>query len=346
MALYVDPLYYVLVFAMGAGGALFAMKRKDIPWAEIYLKKGPIAWIKFSDRQKLPYDISKQKNGYFILYTKKVKGIFKIDPKYIYFMGKTPCYDYTIKNMNPIDDELLNELNNFLNRNKLTKLKRKHIRHSTLFKSNPGKIQEIKNKLQKKENVSSILTQNAISEGREAINDYVQNLSDKTGKPVVLESADECTMLANYLKTKGIINTDEHATLIYKIENGTIGFGELIEELNDMHVIDINEPLDERVEGMLEDFGSQDPLNMSGLVDDLREAKKGLKSMTPVPVKSFVPAGVILAAGLIGIFVIVLISNGTIPLDPSKWTGGGGNPFGNMKIPGFSFIESLLSKLG
>ena len=56
--------------------------------------------------------------------------------------------------------------------------------------------------------------------------------------------------------------------------------------------------------------------------------------MTPVPVKQFVPGGVILAVGLVIIIGIVVIAQNP---DIFNAIGGGGG----FKLPGF-FLKSLL----
>jgi hypothetical protein len=325
-----DPMFYILALAIGAGGMKMLFKRLHIPFAEIYFKRGPIAWIKFPDRQKVPFDISKQKNGYFVLYNNKIKGIFRINPKYVYFMGKTPCYDYSTKDMNPIDEELVDELWKYLHRNKLTKLKRKDVRHSKILRSFDLRLGKgiAKTQLAKRTDKEGMAMEAIVDEAKVAMQNQLEEINKQQERPIELGKTDEAFFILKFLKSKGVINDEEHATFIHKIENEIIDFGGLIQELRDMSVVSINEPLNEDVEAFVEDFGSQDPLNMSGHVDDLRSAKKGLHSMTPVPVKSFIPAGIILAGGLLAIFVVVLLSNGTIKLD------GIGGGLGGFKLPG------------
>lgn len=306
-------------------------QRYHIPWAEIYFKKGPIAWIKFPDRQKVPFDLSgKMKNGYFLLYNNRMKGLFKLDPKYVYFMGKTPCYDYSARNMNPIDEELVDELNKYLRTNKMTKLRQKDKRHSGLFRSFEIRLGKGlgKKQLVKRSNREGLGLETVIQEGKETLQQVIEEKNKEQEKPIQVGEPDEAFFILNFLRTKGVLSDKDHQTFIYKIENGIIGFGELVEELRDMNVVTINEPMDEEVEGFLEDFGAQDPVAMAAHVDDLRQGKKGLNSMTPVPVKSFIPAGIILAVGLLAIFAVILLSNGTIKLD--GLAGG----LGGFKLPG------------
>ena len=79
----------------------------------------------------------------------------------MWFMGKTPCYFYNIGNMNPIDPILLNELNHFCDKNKLTKIKRKDVRTSRSLRIWSKKHKDEKQILDK----ASLELQNEMNEG-------------------------------------------------------------------------------------------------------------------------------------------------------------------------------------
>lgn len=323
---------------IAAGITKMAFKRMHIPLAEIYMKKGPVAWIKIG-HEKFPFSI-KPRNGYFVLHNNRVKGIFKLDHKSMYLMGKTPCWDYNYKNMNPIDDVLCEELHKFADTNGLTKIKRSHVKQSqrlrTWYKRKQN-LDEAMQELEKDHSKAFMAMETGIRSSIDEINESVQKENEGLQQGEVEKKPTKhqySLLLIDHLLSKGLLDEQEHRTFLYKLENGQLEFQQLITELRDANIVSINEPLREDVEMFLDDFGSQDPLQMSGHVDDLRLDRKNLKTMTAVPVKQIIPGAVIIAVFIGGSIALVVVS--------SNWdqiTGGL-----NLKIPFImgNFIDSLI----
>jgi len=314
-----------LVFGAVAIGVLKGTTRQNIPLVEIYLKKGAVAWIMTQSKEVIPYTI-KPRGKYFVIYSNKIKGIFKIDPNHMWFMGKTPCYFYNIGNMNPIDPILLNELNHFCDKNKLTKIKRKDVRTSRSLRLWSKKHKDEKQTIEK----ASLELQSEMNEGIiEAQNDLdnqLNELNKESDNETTLTPKQTSIYILEYLEKKELLPKKEKDAFLFRVENELISFEELIEELQDNNVISISEPMDMTVERMLEDFGAQDPQNLAGHVDDLRLEKKGLKSLTSTPVKAFLPAAVIMAIGLVIVMAIAIIPG---QLDTIKAA------LPDLSIPGF-----------
>ena len=322
----------LLAGMFGSAGTKMAIKRMHIPWAEIYLKKGPIIWIYFNDRTKQPFS-PKIRNGYFVLYKNRIKGIFKINPKYVYFMGKTPCYDYSERDMNPIDSVIVDELNRFADKNNLTKIKRRDVKHSNRLRdlilrhgSKAKALEVFDSELEKSyEHANKVIKETA-----QEINTEIAEKEKEKDQEIKLTPSQYSIKLIDHLRNKALITEEEANTFVYKIENNLLEFSTLIEELRESNIISINEPMDVSVERFLEDFGSQEPLQLSGHVDDLRMDRKGLKTMTATPVKSFLPGGVILAIGLCIIIAIVVIPGQWENITSGFAKGGAGNPLAGL----------------
>ena len=268
----------------------------------------PIALMFLPTGAIKPYKI-KPFGQYFIIDKKGLKGLFRLDPKHKRMWGKTACYFYDIKNMNPFDPVIINELNHFLRRQKLTKIKKKDVRLSKIFRN--------KNRLKTKENALDEMKQNslamkgemenAISLSEEAMEEELKAASQKKGEPVTLTTRQHSIYLLQYLESKGLLPPEEKDTFIYKIENQHISFDELVYELTNLNLIEINEPMSVEVDAALEDFGAQDPVNMLGHINDLIMNKKGLRGLTSTPVKSFIPAATIFAIGMVIIMAIAIL---------------------------------------
>ena len=97
------------------------------------------------------------------------------------------------------------------------------------------------------------------------------------------------------------------------MESGSTQFGNSSDDIHKFTGkvgIGITSPLDTTVTSFLSDFGGYNPDQMASFVSMLSNDDKGLKQMTSIPIKTWMPASVIMAL-LIGgsIAMIVLLNN-------------------------------------
>jgi hypothetical protein len=91
-------------------------------------------------------------------------------------------------------------------------------------------------------------------------------------------------------------------------------YNQLIAYLKKRELVEVNTPIELNTQMFLNDFGGYNPEQLASFVDRLRRDERGLRSMTSIPVKSWMPAGLVMAL-LIGgaiAFMIVLQSSGQI----------------------------------
>lgn len=81
----------------------------------------------------------------------------------------------------------------------------------------------------------------------------------------------------------------------------------LLEKLVDLDIIQPYDALDESVKDFISELGSLTASDIVGFINDLREDKKGLTNMTPIPQKSFPIPGNVLFLGLIGAAMAIVI---------------------------------------
>ena len=325
------PLPFIIGLALLAMAGVFVLgksviRRYSVPWFEIYLKKGVLVWMDVGS-EIIPM-VVKPKNGYFVVYTDKVKGFFHIVDSRIKLMGgRVPTYYFTPHDMNNIDPQIVDEFERWADAQELDEVKKKDITHSDLLRGilkRKSKLAQAHDELKERSTNDLVAMENVIIEGQEAVTQLMaQNDTDK-GKEHIYSEQWKSDALVKYLRSKGVIDEQIHNNLIFKIYNGVVNYGQLLEELRAMNVISITEPASLRVTRYIKDFGSQDPFAIINSIFSLKTNKKGLKGLTPVPVKSWIPGGTILAIGLVAIFIIVLISNGTI----------NGDMLGEISIPG------------
>lgn len=303
----------------------------SVPLLELHMSNEPIALFISSTGKLLFYKI-KTKGRYFVKNTGQIRGIYSINNKYRYTLGKTSVYFFAAQETNQIDPILINELNNYMIKNQLSELRRKDIKHGshlrTLLKQKKT-VKESIDHIKQTEEANDIALQENVQGVTDAIEKRITDLRQKHQKDLDVSDAERSYVLLEHLKKINKIDDVEYADLLNKAENNTLTFDTLIDELKEKHIVRVSEPLNENVEDFVQDLGAQNAADLAGFVQDLRNNKKGLKDLTPAPVKSFMSAGILFAiilGALIGIPVII----GQLPA-MEKALGQTGH--GGMKMP-------------
>lgn len=320
-----------------------------IPEFEIHMANEPIALFLGSTGQIICKKI-KTKGRYFTVNDKRLRGIYTVNNKYSYRWGKTPVYFYAVQETNVIDPILINELNTFKKKNKLTEIRRKDIKQASKFRSLLAQmkysdaITELKNRTALKDEQ----LQAGIELVSNQIEERIKTLKDKHNKEIELTDAQKTYVLLEHLRETQQIDETQYSDFMNKVSGNILTYEVLIEELKDLNVVTISEPLDMNVEDFIQDLGSCNAPDLAGHVQDLRTNKKGLKDMTASPVKSFIPASllfVIILGVLIGIPIIV----SQLPLieDFISKGGGGSGGAGGLTMPWdlFGFIFEVVNHI-
>lgn len=275
----------------------------SFPNMEIHNSKDPIAFIVYPSRKMKAFKLKPLSGKYFYIREGKAyKGIFELDPTKAYHFGKTPCYVFDSRNCLPMDAILVNELNNFSKTNNLTKIKRKDVDHA-------GRLREILGRVELIDNAMRILKEQ-LTKRNETINKVVEEI----GQPQDIEQEELGTILTNYLVSNDLITVEEKGELEHNLTIGKIDYNQLIGYLKDRDTIRVNGPIDLNTQTFLEDFGGYNPEQLANFTEYLTNIDKGLKSLTSVPVKSWMPASIIMAL-LVGgsiAFMVILNSSGDI----------------------------------
>jgi len=323
-----------------------------VPDLEIHMANEPIALFISPTGQINPYKI-KAKGRYFTINKKKLRGIYTINNKYAYRWGKTPIYFYAVQETNTVDPIMINELNEFKKKNKLTEIKRKDIKHASRFRTllNQMKYSDAITDLKKTSEMKDTDLQKAIELVKNEITAKISDLELRHEKTVSVTEGQRSYLLLEHLRETQQIDEKQYAEFMNKIEGNILDYDGIVDQLKQLNVVTISEPLDENVEDFIQDLGSCNAPDLAGHVQDLRTNKKGLKDMTAAPVKSFLPASIL--------FVIILGVLIGIPIMVSQWplienqlqSGGQAGGQGAFKMPwdlfnGGGFIFTLKSFLG
>lgn len=272
----------------------------------MHSSKDPIAIIQYPSRKQKEYKLRVLGGKYFYIRDgRKFEGLFELDPTKAYYSGNTPVYYFDSRNCLPFDWRIGQELVTFAKKNKLTKITHKDKTHSKI----------LRNILKETPDPLSAMSQfkDMITGRKKEINDTMDEFNRKVAETAPNQQPSETAMgyiLTNYLLQKNLITTEEKGLIDSQVKRGDMTLEGLIATLREKEVISISEPFTREEELYLEDYGGYNPTQLTAFVRSLLQLDKGLKTMTSIPLKSWMPAGIIMAL-LIGgsIAVIVLSSN-------------------------------------
>lgn len=314
----------------------------SVPEMEIHMSTEPVGLFILPDGEWVFHKIKKHKGSkFFVKNNKKVRGIFKINSKYRGRIGKTPCYAFVAQEPNSVDLGLIDRLNGWKKANGLTQIRSKDIKHGrklrTLLRQNE---KEPISKIKQDEEKEAKEIKEAVDAVEQSIEKKVETIKKQHKKNIKPSNVERGFILLEYLKEIKKIDDAEYAKYMDLVEKNTYTFDMLLEEMREKHDVQVSEALDLNVEDFIQDLGSQDAEALASFVQDLRQDKKGLKDLTPAPVKSFMPAGILLAL-MIGIPIAIVV---LVPLvSGGNFLGGGGE--GGLKMPWDMFSGKFLDAL-
>ena len=252
----------------------------------------------FPSRKAQAYKLRALGGQYFYVREgRKYRGIFELDPQKAYHMGKTPVYFFDSRTSRPIDAVLVNEMVKFSQKNRLHKVKRKDIEHAgqlrRIVESGVREVAKAIDVLVEKATKRKLKVEEAIKE---------------LGTPENITPQELGYILTNYLVQNDLITPEEKGMLDADLDVGRIDYNKMVAMLKDRDIVRINHPLDLTVQTFLDYFGSYNPEQLANFVDMLSRDDKGLKAMTSVPVKTWMPASVILAVLVGGAIAIAVLA--------------------------------------
>jgi hypothetical protein len=290
-----------------------------LPTMEIAGGKEPIAIVFLSSRRFAAYKI-KPIGQYFILKSSAIRGLFEMDSRYVYFYNKTPVYFYDYRNPKPTDPIIVNELHQFAQKNALHKIKRTdvHLAARLRGKLARGKTKDEAIEAQEKEGdmVQKQLDDEIdlfiddVREKQEARMKEFESRNKEGEQPSTLTEQEVAYMLTQHLVRTKHIDENQKMLLDEQLKSGQMTFAALIGDLRTKEVLTVHEPISTDCQLFLDEFHAYDPAKLDTFVGELKNIDKGLKTMTSIPVKNWIPATVIMAI-FIGVSIagVVIFQN-------------------------------------
>lgn len=296
------------------------------PALDVALTKLPLALVlkpgNALEVRKIKFISSK----YFLM---KPWGIFEVDTNKWVKYDKNHLYFYDVRNAKPFPMTYLKELEEFAQKNKLHKIRRKDVRQASMLrkKLTQGKtVDQALEEIKASEEQEKILINQTIEE----INERLQNELGKTtpeGETVQVEvdPKEYTSIIIDELVKKNLIERHEGFALKLRMIKGEITIDEFIQKLEQLKVVEINSPISMELEKIIEDFHTYEPAIVDAFIDRAEKIGEKIKKMGTPVVKNFMP---ILYIFLIMIAAIIL-----------------GAAFSGMDFSNFKFPQLFGSKI-
>jgi len=278
------------------------------PKLDIEYSKSPVALVLNANNELRAYKVKTQKSKFFIMEDK----IFEVDPSAFIRMDKTPIYFYYTEYPKPINLKYHSMLHKWAKNNGVDKIRKKDIKQSSLFdrykvEGNGDALKMVReheksehDEIQKEvENINQKLLQE--NEKRIADNQPPLEIDPQDYSHYIIESL---------LKTKKI-SMDDASILRSGLLSGELTIDDFITKLNDLHLVEISEPIPLNPRLWLDSAASYNPSAVFNYIKATRNLDKKIEKLGLTQVKQLIPAAWI-AMVLIGvsIAIAVLVSSG------------------------------------
>ena len=309
---------------------------------EIHMSNEPVGLFITPDNNIYAYKIKAKGSRYIVKNNSKIKGIYTINKKYSLKWGKTPIYFFASQQTNNIDPIMIDKINKWKRSNGLTEIKTKDVKHGRrlrLLLKQKSKTEAIR-EIRKDETEAATEIKKEVDKVDAEIRQRLETLKAQHNKEINSTNAEKGLMLLAYLKDIKQIDENEFDVYMEKVETNKYTFDMLLDDMREKHNVDVSEPLDLSVDDFIQDLGAQSAPDLAGFCQDVIKGKKGLKDLTPAPVKAFMPAGILLALMIGGAILIVILAP-YITGDTVIPSGGEGG----LKMPWDMFAGKFLGAL-
>ncbi len=280
-----------------------------IPLWQIAHLRGPVAFIMTPGRQIIVRKLPKMKK-YFI---DKDLGLFQIKPEVAFFIGKTATYFYDMRNQNPVDPRLMNDLWKWGNFQGIYKIRRVDVEQAKQLRVTGYTVEKLK---EEQERVR-LSTRAFMSKVLDEIKD--KNIKiDLTKKQEVgsENDVDEYEKIspedANFVIVKnlykfGYIDAKQSAILDHKLTTREIlSTDDLLSHIETFTSVYVSQPITNEMERILDDYHTYTPSDVVGIISALSKIKRGLGNLRTKPVINWFPATYILF-GCLGIGIVIML---------------------------------------
>lgn len=277
-----------------------------VPFYQITHLKVPTAII-INGKQLIFRKLPKNRD-YFI---DKDFGLFEIKPSEAFLANNTAVYIYDVRNQNPIDLGLLNELYQWANSQGLYKIRREDVYHA----------RELNNKsltqLTEEQNKARLETRGFMQKVLEQIDvKNKQTQERKEREAGTLEDSDEYKQISKEdarfiivrnLFEKGYIDTSQASNLNHLLTLRQINTtDDLLNHLDSFNKIYVTKPLPHQLERILDDYHTYKPRDIITIIQSVTKLNKGLKNLRTKPVMNWFPATYLLF-GALGVVIAVIV---------------------------------------
>lgn len=275
-----------------------------VPTYQITTSKVPIAFIFTAGKQMKIIKVPD--NQKFFIH--KDYGLFELKQEFVFFINKTPVYFFDTRNQNPLNMPLMDELYKWANKNQLSIIKRENIKDGIKLRLFGNKENVTKDKKEKIKIVNEKISK--IREKALQHNKDRKKLGDDSIEGIDSEeeeiTEDEITFSIIKLLVKyKIIDMEKALQFQKKLASGELEINVFLEELKEFEKITINQPLEQRLDMVLQDFHTYNPKEIMGVISYVTKIDKGLKHLRTKPLRNWFPPAYILFT-VLGVMMLLM----------------------------------------
>lgn len=258
------------------------------PALDIALTKNPLALVITPSRSLEVRKIKLISSKFFLM---KPWGIFEMDPTKALRYERNQVYLYDVRNAKPFDFLYLRELEEFAKKNKLHRIKRKDLRQASTLRKLTAKGGD-NHKALEEVRASEEEAKEQIHKTVEEVNKKIEKIAEQEGQEtsqIQIEPIEYSSMVIDELVQKKLIERHEAVTLKMQMIKGEISIEEFVRKLEEVKMVQINTPISEELEKIIEDFHTYEPSIVDAFIDRGEKIGEKIKKMGTPVVKNFMP---------------------------------------------------------
>lgn len=283
-----------------------------VPFYRITQLRVPVAMIITPGKEIVIRKLPKRRE-YFI---DKDLGMFQIKPEFHFTMGKTAVYIYDMRNQNPIDPGLLNELWKWANAQFIYKIRRVDVQQAIeLRQKTPEGLKEERERQRKEMRVFMNSVLSKVKEKNDRVDKLKESeagLESDSEEYKKISPSDQNFIIIQNMFDQGYIDANQAAVLNHELTTRKIvSTDQLLKKLESFCDVFVSKPLPVECERILDDYHTYKPQDIISYLKDILKIGKGLKGLRTKPVINWFPATYLLFGALgIGIVIVLYLTYG------------------------------------
>jgi len=278
------------------------------PALDIALSNKPWALLITENNETKPIVLKKIHSGFFV---DKDHGVFMIDPLKALRWGKQSFFIYDVRSARPLNMRTMALVDEFVKNNGLVRIDRKHMRHGARLRELlTGKPKEKKNEaledLKHEEEQRGENVHNEIESINQRLLKENEDRQKANEAPISIAPDDYAAYITERLINQGLITRGEASRVKFELISGEITIDDFIKKLEELHLVEVNEPITPNAQLFIEEYRTFDPAKIMNYIKQAKGLGKDIKDLGQPAIKNLVPVKWIVMA-VIGVAIMAVV---------------------------------------